>query len=143
MSNVANLLLYKNNRKNSKTSDIISINELISEKPLSDERILDQFINTVEKCIYYCKQVDHIELSYHINFIKQGEFINASSKVNECYERLYIGRTRTQLYSIEQLINAIFTIYYIIYPYNKLSLKMIYENSSIKYIINNYYRKAL
>lgn len=39
-------------------------------------------------------------------------------------------------------INYIYSMYCLLYPENKLSYNTIYDNASIKNIINNYYKEV-
>lgn len=136
------IFCYKSTRRNAKTSDIIMINHLISNKPdhkISDDRIIDQIINTMDKIMYYSKQFKHLELSCYLDIFKQVEYENANNKMHQDIEENRYTFQRVTFYSIESCINYVFNIYSLIYPYNKISYKTLHNNASIRYMINQYY----
>jgi hypothetical protein len=142
--NCASFFMYKSNRKNAKISDVISVNHLITNKDngkINDDRILQQFINTIEKVVYYTLDFNkHIEISCNLDYYKQEQYKNANNEIYAGFENNYMHFDRKTFYSIEQCINYIYSIYCFIYPYNTLSLSnTIYNNPSIKHLINKYY----
>ena len=140
-NNAASILCFKSSRKNSKCSDVISINHLINQETdrrVSDDKILDQIIGTTEKIVYYCKQYKHIELSCYIDVFKQIEYENNETchgveDHHYCFQRVIFS-------SIERCINFVFSVYCLIYPYNKIDRNTLHNNASIRYFINKYYR---
>lgn len=138
------IFCYKSTRKNAKTSDIIMINHLISHdktvNKISDDKILDQFISTIDKIIYYSKQFNHIELSCYLDIFQQVEYKNANNEIYHDAEKHRYAFQRVQFYNIESCINYVFNIYCLIYPYNKISYKTLHNNASIRYLINQYYK---
>lgn len=142
--NMASVLCFKSSRKNSKCSDTINILHLINNNDdgkISDERILQQFINTLEKIVYYSLQNNkHLELSVYVNVNKNACFINANNKIYHDVENNRYNFQRVKFSSIESCINFLFSIYDLIYTYNEISKKTLYNNSSIKYLINKYYK---
>ena len=136
------IFCYKSTRRNAKTSDIIMINHLISNKQdhkISDDRIIDQIISTIDKIIYYAKQFNHIELSCYLDIFQQVEYKNANNEIYHDAEKHRYAFQRVQFYNIESCINYVFNIYSLIYPYNKISYKTLHNNASIRYMINQYY----
>lgn len=141
-SNALSIYMFKSSRKNSKCSKAINVNHLISkEVKIHDDSIISQFIGTIESIIYTSKQYNnHLEVSAYIDIFKNESFINANNDLYCNTNSLRYNFQRVQFSSIEQCINFIFSIYYLIYPYNEISLSNdIYNNPSIKYLIKEYY----
>ena len=142
-NNTGFILCYKSSRKNSKTSDLINIGHLINNDPdhkISDDRIIEQIINTMDKIIYYAKQFNHIELSCYLYIFQQVEYKNANKEIYHDAEKHRYAFQRVPFYSIESCINYVFNLYSLIYPYNRISYKTLHNNASIKYMINQYYK---
>jgi len=143
-SNAMSIFMYKSNRKNSKCSDIINVNHLISkEVKLHDDKIIQQFLGTIESVVYNAKQFNnHLELSVYIDIFKNASYENASNDLYCATDDLRYNFQRVKFSSFEQCINFIFSMYCMVYPYNEISLQNeIYNNPSIKYFINMYYNK--
>lgn len=141
-NNNAIIFCYKSNRKNSSSSDIITINHLTSkdtDRTVSDDRIMNQIAGTIEKIVYYCKQYKRIELSCYVDVSKQAEYENANNELYHDVENQRYNFQRVTFSSIEQCINFVFSVYCLIYPYNKISKKTLFNNASIRYFINQYY----
>ena len=137
------MFCYRSTRKNAKASDIIMINHLISNKPdhkISDDRIMDQIISTIDKIIYYSKQFKHLELSCYLDIFQQVEYKNSNNEIYQDVDKHRYAFQRVQFYNIESCINYVFNIYSLIYPYNKISYKTLHNNASIRYMINQYYK---
>ena len=140
--NNAIMFCYKSNRKNSRSSDIITVNHLIDKGTncvISDDRIMNQIASTIENVVYYCKQYKHIELSCYVDASKQADFINANNEVYHDTEDQRYSFQRVAFSSIEQCIDFVFSVYCLIYPYNKISKKALFNNASIRYFISQYY----
>lgn len=141
-SNAMSIYMFKSSRKNSKCSDTINVNHLISKEiKIHDDRIISQFIGTIESIIYKSKQYNnHLEISVYLSIFKKSSYENANNDLYCTTDNLYYNFQRVQFSSIEQCINFIFSLYCLIYPYNEISLENeIYSNSSIKYFINEFY----
>lgn len=141
-SNAMTIYLFKSSRKNSKCSKAINVNHLISKGVrLKDERIISQFISTIESIIYNSKEFNnHLEISAYIDIFKNESFMDANNDLYCNTNNLRYNFQRIKFSSIEQCINFIFSLYCLIYPYNEISLNNeIYTNSSIKYFINKFY----
>lgn len=136
---------YKNNRasivcwkskKNSKCSDAIIVNHLMSQEEsgkVSDERILQQLINVAEKVASYCKEYDNILLSVDLSINKQIRYNGG------------VGTEKSDFYNPNLKFDKIFhCIYYLcglfslIYPYSTLATVEVFHNAAIRNIINNY-----
>lgn len=142
-SNAASIYCFKSSRKNSKCSNTISINHLINHAPdrkVSDERIIQQITRTIESIVYYARQYKHIELSAYIDSFKQIEYTNANNEIYHGVEDQRYCFQRVRFSSIEECINFVFSVYCLIYPYNKIDRNTLHNNASIRYYINAYYK---
>lgn len=135
---MCNIFMYKSTRKNSETSDIIKALNAYN----TDNDILYQLIGTIENVLFYVKKYKHIEVSSYVSINKESSFINANNNNYTENQVITYKFNRQVLYSCEQLINYIYSMYCLLYPENKLSYNTIYDNSSIKNIINNYYKEV-
>lgn len=142
--NAINIMQYKSSRINAKAEPIHAIH-LISDDKLTDNRILSQLTNTIESLVYNSIKFNyHIELSTYITINKRSNYNNINNQIYHVIEQLpLLNIPRKRFYSIESAINFIYTLYCLIYPYNTLNIKTIYNDSSIKYFINKYYHSEL
>ena len=142
--NAASIVLYKSSRKNAKCSDFINVNHLITKennRKISDERILQQLITTVEDIVYKSLVFNkHLEIKVYCHTFKAVKYSNANNEYYHTVEEIHVDRAREKYSSIEQVINEIFNLYALIYPYNEISRKTVSNDSSIKYFINMYYQ---
>ena len=129
--------MYKSKRKNAETSDIIKVLNVYN----TDNDILYQLIGTLEKVLFYVKKYKHIEISSLVSINKESCFINANNNNYTENQIISYKFDRKVLYSYEQLINYIYSMYCMLYPENKLSYNTLYDNSSIKKFINDYYNE--
>lgn len=137
--NSAIIVCWKSKRRNSKCSDAIMINHLISQEEngkVSDKRILQQLINVAEKAASYCKEYNNIFLSVDLNIYKRCQYANYQG-----IEASNFYNPSVKFGGIEKLIHYLFNLFTLIYPYNTLSIKTVFEDCSIKYIIENYNNK--
>ncbi len=145
--NAGSLLMYKSSRKNSKCSDFISVNHLINhneDRKIDDEKILSQFIGTIESIVYQSKKYNkHLEIKIFCHVFKQCNYINANNDLYCTVDDINRDKERQVYNSIEQVINAVFDLYAAIYPYNKIQRASVFNNPSIKYFINEYYNKGV
>lgn len=136
--NMCNIFMHKSKRKNAEISDIIKVLNTYN----NDNDILYQLIGTLEKVLFYVKKYKHIEISSYVSLNKESSFINANNN-NYIENQIITYRfNRRVLYSCEQLINYIYSMYCMLYPENKLSYNTLYDNSSIKKFINDYYKEV-
>ena len=142
-NNAASVLLYKSNRKNAKCTDFININHLINhekDRRVNDERILQQLAGTVETIVYNSLAFNkHLEFKCFMHTFKAVSYRNANNEIYHTVEDINVDRARNKYSSIKQVINEVFDIYALIYPYNEISRKTVFDNPSIKYFINMYY----
>lgn len=142
-SNAATIYLYKSSRKNAKSNDGISINHLINksiDRKVDDDRILNQFLGVIEKIVYdSIKFNKHLEITFYADIFKQTQYINANNDLYKGVEDTQVYEVRHKLSSIEHCINRVYDLFGLIYPYNHLNRQEIFNNASIKYMINLYY----
>ena len=146
--NAASIYCFKSSRKNSICSDTISINHLINhteDRKITDERIRQQFTGTLESIVYNAlKFNNHLELSVYMDYGKNSSYINANKENYNTWEDIRFSWQRVKFSSIEQCINFLYSVYCLIYPYNEINLQnTIYNDPSVKYYINMYYRKEV
>ena len=136
--NGAMLFCYKSRRKNAK-SEMININHLISKNGMKDEKIINQFINTLSSVFAISEKYNkNIEISCYVSKFKKASYENENLYCTS--EKLNYKFSREKFYSFESCVNFIFSIYNLIYPYNEISINDIYNDKSIKYIISKYYQ---
>ena len=87
------------------------------------------------------KKYKHIEVSSYVSISKKSCFINANNNNYTENQIITYKFDRKVLYSCEQLINYIYSMYFMLYPENKLSYNTLYDNASAKKLINNYYNE--
>lgn len=142
--NAASILLYKSSRKNAKCTDLININHLISHEKdsrVTDESILQQLAGTVETIVYNSLAFNkHLEFKCFMHTFKAVSYLNSSNELYHTVDDIQADRARKKYSSIEQVINEVFNIYALIYPYNELSRKTVFDSPSIKYFIDMYYQ---
>lgn len=146
--NAASIYMFKSSRKNSICSDTISVNHLINHtenRRINDERIIQQFAGTLESIVYTSLKFNrHLELSVYMDYGKNTGYIDANKELYNTWEDIRYSWQRVKFSSIEQCINFLYSVYCLIYPYNEINLeKGIYNDPSIKYYINMFYRKDM
>lgn len=133
------LMIYKSERKNSK-GEMISIHELITHgENLTDDRILSQIANALDAIVAQSKKYNNILiLSAKVWTIRKQkkQAIMGTYEFTDAVPYLF---DRKQFYSIEQVINYLWTLVMIMYPYCTLSEESIHLDASIRYFINKYY----
>ena len=142
--NAASILLYKSSRKNAKCTDSININYLINhekDRRVNDEIILQQLAGTVEAIVYNSLAFNkHLEFKCFMHAFKAVSYKNTNNEIYHTVEDINVDRARNKYNSIEQVINEVFNIYALVYPYNEISRKTVFNNSSIRYFIKMYYQ---
>jgi hypothetical protein len=134
------LFIQKSTRKNAKC-ELLNIMHLISkDEKLSDERITSYFIDILEKCLYIFKKYNKKIICHNITSIyKETRYKSANQDIYITAENITISDGLNTLYSFESFINYLYNIFFLIYPYNTINLKELYNNSSIQYFINDFY----
>lgn len=141
-SNGAFLVLYKSSRKNAQCK-VISVHHLISkvtpDRKVCDAKITEYFINILSECFSYCKIYKHIEIKSTVDYFKNCIYMNANNYFYHCNKSILYVFERKELHSFEQLINELYNVFSLVYPYNTITLPELYNNSSIKYYLNQWY----
>ena len=142
--NAASIFMYKSNRKNSQC-EYFNIWHLISKnenKKINDDSILNQLCSTIDHVLYFAKKYNN-KLIFKA-FITTGKNATYTDVNNKPYNHIERNKytLKEECFSFEEAINYIYNIYCLIYPYNTLSKNTIYNNSSIKNFINEYYKKG-
>lgn len=134
---MCSIFMHKSKRKNAEISEIIKILNAYN----ADDDILYQLIGTLEKALFYVKKYKHIEVSSYVSLNKESCFINANNNNYTESQIITYKFNRQVLYSFEQLINYIYSMYCMLYHENKLSYNTLYDNASVKKLINYYYNE--
>lgn len=142
--NAASIIMYKSSRKNAKDSGCISINHLIShdaDRKIDDARIVDQFHGVLDAILCYSLSVGgYLEVYARGVTFKPTTYINVDGDMYHTVENIPFTYSRQRYYSFEQVVNFVYYIFSMIYPYNTLNLQAdIYNDSSIRKMIRKYY----
>jgi len=141
-TNYCTFYMYKSSRKNCKCESF-AIRHLIShndDRKLDDKNIESYFVSTLEKIVYQSKKYNnYLEVAAYMNFDKQCSFVNANNDNYFTFDRIPLNIARKNYSSLENVINLLYSIFAIIYPYNKLCIESLYNNPSVKYLIDFYY----
>ena len=136
------LMIYKSERKNSKV-EMISIHDLITSggESLTDDRILSQIVNALDAIVAQSKKYNSVLiLSANVWTIRKQKK-QAITGTYEFFDAVHYHFDRRKFYSIEQVINYLWTLVMLMYPYCTLSEETIHLDSSIRYFISKYYER--
>lgn len=146
VNNALSIFLYKSGRKNSKC-ELLNAYHLIKtgddSRKISNDRILSQFAETLSASVNYFKKNNHIEFKILCSFGRQETYKNVYGNLYGNIDTIRIDTGRREAFSIETYINVLFDYYCLIYPYNTISRRELFNNSSIKYYINLFYKKEV
>ena len=134
------LIIYKSERKNSK-GERISIHDLITKdgENLTDDRILSQVVNALDAIVAQSKKYNSVLiLSANVWTIRKQKKQSITGTY-EFYDAIPYHFDRRKFYSIEQVINYLWTLVMLMYPYCTLSEETIHNDCSIRYFVNKYY----
>ena len=140
-NNAFSLFLYKSSRKNSKCK-LINVNHLINKKEdrkIDDARIIEQLTDVLSESVLYFNKYGHIEARIMGHGFKQSVYINANGQKYGGVDDVNIYTERTIFYTIEGYINFLYDKFALLYPYNTIARRELFNNASIKYYINMYY----
>lgn len=144
-NNMCVIYAYKSDRKNAKIISEVTMRHLISHNEnncVDESHIMDYFAGIVAHIVTDIKQsANTINISAYTMIGHATTYVNAN---NELYTREHTKRIkncRLKFYSIEDLINYLYDRLLDVYPYTRLDINDIYNNSSIKYHINLYYHR--
>lgn len=141
--NACTIFMYKSSRINAAITGHFHFNHLITQtddRKVSDECIIRQFVELIEKVVCSAGKSGHLELSVYMDAGKNVVFENYNNELYHCIEDVQYNWNRVKFYSIEECINFLFSVFCIMYPYNEISKENgIYRDPSIKYWIKKYY----
>ena len=141
--NACTIYLYKSSRKNAKIISDIHINHLITQtedRKVQDKTILSQFVGVLEKAVSDIGINGHIEVSVYMDAGKDAIYENANNDSFLGVGDIQYNWQRVTFCTIEGFINFLFSVFCILYPYNKISLShTLYNDPSIMYWISKYY----
>ena len=137
---------YKSDRKNAKIISDVHMHHLITHnenKCVDENKIESYFVGIISQLvtdIKYSACTINITSYAHIRHVTT--YVNANSDLYSHNHVSNYTRQRVKLYSIEDLINYVYDLLLLVYPYTRLDLNTIYNNPSIKYYINLYYNHS-
>jgi hypothetical protein len=141
--NMCSIYAYKSNRKNSKIISDVTIRHLITHNEngaCSEEHIMQYFVGIIGQLvtdIKYSSKV--INITTFTTIYHMTTYTNANNELYSHNHGIRLSEQRRQFYSIEQLINYLYDILLLIYPYSRIDINDVYNNASIKYFIRLYY----
>jgi len=142
-NNMCIIYAYKSNRKNAKIISDITMRHLITHNEngcISEEQILNYFIGIIGQLATDIRfSSNTINITTYASIDKITTYVNANSHLYSHLHTMRFNNRRVKFSSFEELINYLYDILLLVYPYTRLDLYTIYSNSSIKYFINLYY----
>lgn len=141
--NDCTIFAFKSDRKNATVISEITLRHLITHNDngcLNESTIENYFVGIIAQLVYDIKyHACTINITTLTTINHMTSYWNCNSELYNHYHDIHINECRKHFFSIEQLINHIYNILLLVYPYTRLDIKTIYNNSSIKYYINLYY----
>ena len=141
--NLCVIYAYKSDRKNAKIISDVTLRHLITQNEtgqISDEHILQYFSGIIAQLVYDMKYSSKtINITTYTSIDTITAYRNANNELYQHKHTIRLDNRHKKFYSIEQLINYLYDILLLIYPYTMLDINTIYSNSSIRYYINLYY----
>lgn len=143
-NNLSTLFIYKSDRKNAKIVKDINIRHLITSNEngaCNESTIENYFINIVGSVVYtiQCECLE-INVTSYTSINHMTTYHNVNHELVSHNHTIRIDAQRKHFSSIEQLINHIYDIFLLIYPYTRLDLNGLYNDPTIKQIIREYYK---
>lgn len=142
-NNMCIIYAYKSDRKNAKIISDVTMRHLITHNEngaLYEETILQYFVGIVGQIVtdivYTTKTIN---ITTYTSIDKLTTYTNANNQLYSRNHTIRIDSRRQKFYSIEQLINYLYDILMLIYPYSRLDINDVYANQSIRYWIDLYY----
>lgn len=144
-NNVCGIIFYKSMRKNSKCIDYVDFIHLIpSAGPdkIPDARIIDYYLNILEKAIYIVKKTPQKKFiaKTWIDVNKLSTFVNANGDNFNDIERISLDFPKKEFCSINQFASHLYDMFALVYPYNTISLKTLYSNQRFNKLIYHDYK---
>jgi hypothetical protein len=141
--NMCIIYAYKSGRKNAKIISDVTMRHLIAHKEngvIDEELILNYFTDIIAQLVNDIKfNSKTINITTYTSINHLTTYSNANNELYSHNHTIEINKQRIHFSSIEQLINYLYDILLLIYPYTRIDIKDVYNHSSIKYYIKLYY----
>lgn len=141
MIGTISFFVYKSMRKNSKCD----YKSFYIQNNTDAEKAVYTIVGMADSVIHAMYNLDSnaLIISGTISFTAPNTgYVNADKNFYNEPKNIMVFGNKIEYHSIEQIINTLYNWYMLINPYCSLSLKTLYNNPSIKYIINNFYKKT-
>lgn len=142
--NTCDIFAYKSSRKNSKIISDVTMRHLIThnENGACDETtIINYFVGIISQLVtdirYSANR--YIEITTYVSINHLTTYVNANNELYSHNHSIKINNKRVKFSSVEEMINYLYDILLLVYPYTRIDISDIYNNASIKYYINLYY----
>ena len=143
-NNMCIIYAYKSNRKNAKIISDVTMRHLITHNDngaCSEEHIMNYFTGIIGQLVYDIKYRSKvINITTYTSIEHMTTYVNANNELYSHNHEIRLNEQRRRFYSIEQLINYLYDILLLVYPYTRIDIKDVYNHASIKYYINLYYQ---
>lgn len=143
-NNICTIYAYKSSRKNTKIISDVTMRHLITrnENGVCDETtIMNYFVGIISQLVtdirYSANR--HIEITTYASINHLTTYVNANNELYSHNHTIKMNNIRIKFSSIEELINYLYDLLLLVYPYTRIDIRDIYNNVSIKYYINLYY----
>ena len=141
--NVCIIYAYKSNRKNAKIISDVTMRHMITHNDngaCNEEHIMQYFIGVIGQLVtdikYHSKVID---ITTYTTLYRMTTYTDVNNELYSHNHEIRLNEQRRRFYSIEQLINYLYDILLLIYPYTRIDIKDVYNHASIKYYISLYY----
>jgi hypothetical protein len=140
-NNTGMIILYKSMRKNSKCIEAFNFCHLIPSpgiEKISDDRIIEQLLNVLEKIIYAVNKESNKEIVIEsfLELNKRSSYIDASGNNYNDHEKMTICLQKKHLYSWE-LLKYLYNMFSLVYPYNTINLSNeLWHNKRLKDLLS-------
>lgn len=139
---VIGIMCHKSHIKNAKCAqyNFYHFNPISPEQKNKEIAKITSFLASV---IAQYKKWNSTELnvSFNIRLTRQEEYINANGELHQKDCDIYVNRPRYTYHSIEAFIKEVLNVMKIADPTILISQKELFENPSIKYLINRWYHE--
>ena len=143
-NNICVIYAYKSNRKNAKIISEVMMKHMITHNDngaCNEEHIMQYFVGIIGRLVtdikYHSKVID---ITTYTTLYHMTTYTNANNELYSHSHNIRLSEQRKRFYSIEQLINYLYDILLLVYPYTRTDIKDVYNNASIKYFIRLYYQ---
>ena len=142
-NNMCIIYAYKSDRKNAKIISDVTMRHLITHNDngaVDEDTILNYFTDIIGQLVTDIKfSSKTINITTYTTINHLTTYVNSNNELYSHNHTIVINKQRIHFSSIEQLINYLYDILLLIYPYTRIDIKDVYNHSSIKYYIKLYY----